>query len=405
MQIGLFRKGANYAEIAAWSMVYLMWGMSFFGEFLTAAHIRIAAIDSIIGHSTAWFIVAFLGLLSINYSNKYIKKRDLVAWILYGMLFLLNSIMFDKNQAALEEYTIKSVLITFPYLFCGELIDIKRMFKPLSRVSMGVIAWYMFYSMIYMQNKVGTFSETGVTQNMHFAYLVLPHVIYCIWYSFTHSKDFLNHLFTALGIILLISYGNRGSFLDILVFVVCYVLFFVKTKRKYLIWIITIASAILIYIYLTEILLFLQILMEDLGMSTRIIDTIMEEQFMGGASVSERDLFKDILWQEVDGSPFWGYGICGSWQFIGTYPHDLILDMFISFGVFTGSLILLLLGVLSLKAFRACTNNEEKAFLLLLFITGIFKLFISYTYLDNIETFLYIGYCIRLIRQKKQIAT
>ncbi len=381
-----------------------MWGMPFFGEFLTAAHIRIASIDLIIEHSTAWFTVAFLGILSINYSKRYIKGRDLVAWMLYGMLFLLNSVMYDKNQAALEEYAIKSVLITFPYLFCGELIDIKRMFKPLSRISMGVIGWYVFYSLIYMQNKTGTFSETGVTQNMHFAYLVLPHVIYCIWYSFTHRKDFLNHVFATLGIILLISYGNRGSFLDVLIFVVCYVLFFVKTKRKYLIWIITIATASIIYIYLTEILLFLQILMEDLGMSTRIIDTIVEEQFMGGASVSERDLFKDILWQEVEGSPFWGYGICGSWQFIGIYPHDLILDMFISFGVFTGSLILLFLGILSLKALRACKTNEEKAFLLLLFITGIFKLFISYTYLDNIETFLYIGYCIRLIREKKQIA-
>lgn len=402
MNLQLFRNNSPSSERAAYIMVYLMWGISCFGELLTAAGFRLVEIDMVIEHSTTWFIIILMSIFSIKYSKKYIYGKDIFCWLLYGLLFEMNYMVYLQNQTILETYMVKSVFLTFPFLFMGELIDIHSMKKVFSRISLITIVWYVFYSMYYLQNKMGSFSDNGMRENMHFAYLVLPHVLMCVWSSFTEKKDYLSYLGATLGVVLLLSYGNRGSIIDLLFFVVVYILFFVNYKRRWLIWFLTIIIGFILYYYVVEIILFLQVTFEELGMSTRIFDTLSENSFFTGNSVDERDAFKDVLWNAVRNAPLFGYGICGSWQFIQSYPHDLVLDLFISFGPFAGSLLMISLAALSIRAYRSCVTDTERQFLLLLFIVGVFKLFISYTFIDNVETFMYIGYCFYLIRNKRK---
>lgn len=242
--------------------------------------------------------------------------------------------------------------------------------------------------------------DMGKREYMNDAYLVLPHILMCIWSAYK-DKDIISILGTILGIFLLLSFGNRGSMVDIIFFVLVYVLLFIKAKHKYVIYALAIAIGGVLYYYMDVILLFFQGLLSELGMSTRIFDLLIDNSFLSGSSVDERDLFLSKLMTAIKEGPWFGYGFCGSWQFIGSYPHNLFFDLAITFGPVFGSMIMICLVLLIFRAYRATSNKDERVFLLILVTTGFVKLFISYTFLDNIETFLMIGYCLCLIRKNR----
>lgn len=400
LNVKLFHYRASQGEKIVTILWYFIWGIAFFGELLSAFSLRIPFLDST-SYIANYIVIISLVLMALPYITRKIKKVDIFCWFLYCFYFFISYLLYLQNNQIQEEYAAITMLFTYPYLFLGLNIDIENMRKPMARISLIVIIWYAFYCMIYQQNKIGSMADNEVREGMHFAYLVLPHLLMCMWTSFK-DKDILSIMGTCLGVFLLLSLGNRGSLVDVVLYILAYILLFVKSRRKYLIYALAIIIIGFVFFYMDVVILFFQRVLSELGMSTRIFDFLADNSFVIGNSVDEREFFREKLMVAIKDSPLLGYGFCGSWQFIGSYPHNLFYDLTITFGPFLGLLILFMLAILIVKAYRAATNSDERAFLLILIITGFVKLFISYTFLNNVETFLMIGYCLLLIRNRRK---
>ena len=154
------------------------------------------------------------------------------------------------------------------------------------------------------------------------------------------------------------------------VFVAVYLFFFKQSKHQKFLRVITLSITMLAISFLEEFMLIMQSIMVQLGTSTRIFDKYFEGEV---TSSTGRDYISDTLFRVLNnGSNIGGYGILGSYRFVDTYPHNLLLDFWFSFGWLLGSLLLIILLFIFIKALLSCKDEINKVFLLLLFLIDCF---------------------------------
>ena len=96
---------------------------------------------------------------------------------------------------------------------------------------------------------------------------------------------------------------------------------------------------------------------------------------------------------------FWGHGYFGSYNVIGTYPHNIIIEFMFTFGKLFGLLLLFMLAILIFKALINRSSLVEKSFFVLLICTSIIKLLMTGTFLDDAFFFFMIGYGVQLLKR------
>lgn len=348
-----------------------------------------------------WLIVLVPLVLSIRPISYRLKLNDVFVTVGCVFVYLLNFIIFPENSKALEQHLFQFVVLTLPYYMYGIILDVDKFLKPLFYVSLTSIIITIFYQLIYLQGGGGS-SDIDTTQyNMFLAYNMLQHVLLVSWITLKERKLW-QWPFMVLGILLLLSLGTRGPILCLIVFIITYVMFFTHMRYKNIIRIIVVSMALVAFSFLEQIALFFQSLMIQYGMSTRIFDKFLAEDI--GAS-SGRDYIQMKLYHELccDTNGL-GFGLLGSYKYVGTYPHNMFLEFFFSFGWVIGTILLILLFVLIIRSFIACRNSRNHVVFLLLLVCGsIIKLQLTGTFLDDALFFMLIGYCINILRNKKQL--
>jgi len=394
------RKTLNYLlhpEGAAVLFISMVWASQLV-VYLQAVFLRIPILDSI-----ADFIVPFLYVvvlfLSLPNLLKNFKVIDFVFYFSCLGIYLLNFIFYPRNIEVLNFYWVRFLILSLPLYFIGIAIDIKKMFNIFFIISILCVFWKCFVSLIYKQATIGSMVENEIAEQMHTSYNILPHVLFVIWGTL-RKFNIWGLIASVLGAFLIFSYGTRGPMLCMLLFIIAYLILFKQYKHRFLSWFLIIGvTAVLIY-YLEVIVLFMQELTVNIGMSSRIFDIIVNQGLI--QYTSGRDEIVSILINAIRESGFLGYGIGGSWQFVNTYPHNLVIDLWISFGLFFGSLLFIVIIFIQLRGLKACKTLEDKGFLMLLFFCGFFKLFMSYTYIDEPMLYMLLGFAVGLKRRKYQ---
>ena len=394
------RKTLNYLlhpEGAAVLFISMVWASQLV-VYLQAVFLRIPILDSI-----ADFIVPFLYVvvlfLSLPNLLKNFKVIDFVFYFSCLGIYLLNFIFYPRNIEVLNFYWVRFLILSLPLYFIGIAIDIKKMFNIFFIISILCVFWQCFVSLIYKQATIGSMVENEIAEQMHTSYNILPHVLFVIWGTL-RKFNIWGLIASVLGAFLIFSYGTRGPMLCMLLFIIAYLILFKQYKHRFLSWFLIIGvTAVLIY-YLEVIVLFMQELTVNIGMSSRIFDIIVNQGLI--QYTSGRDEIVSILINAIRESGFLGYGIGGSWQFVNTYPHNLVIDLWISFGLFFGSLLFIVIIFIQLRGLKACKTLEDKGFLMLLFFCGFFKLFMSYTYIDEPMLYMLLGFAVGLKRRKYQ---
>lgn len=250
-----------------------------------------------------------------------------------------------------------------------------------------------FYELLYAQS-ASYIGEVDTSEyNMGLAYSILPHVLMVSWWALKKLGLF-NIVSMLLGLMLLLSLGTRGPVICDIVFIAVYLLFIRPSKYQKTMRIATISLTIVAVSFLDQFMMFMQMLTFQLGMSTRIFD----KYFEGEMETSDgRDYIRNTLLSELttDNSLF-GHGILGSYPYVGTYPHNIVLDFLFSFGWIFGILILVSICLLMVKMLIRCRKNEDLlVFGLLLIVGSILKMCFSGTYIDDTLFFFLIGYCVQ----------
>lgn len=338
-----------------------------------------------------WCIVLAPILLSLPKLLKRITMSDHMFVFACFIWYVVNILLYPQNEEFLLERLFSFSILTLPYYYIGVSLDVKRFYKAFYYIS--IIAIYMcaFYELLYAQSA----PYTGDTSeyNMGLAYDILPHVLMVSWWALKKLGLF-NIVSMLLGLMLLLSLGTRGPVICAIVFIAVYLLFIRPSKYQKTMRIATISLTIVAVSFLDQFMMFMQMLTFQLGMSTRIFD----KYFEGEMETSEgRDYIRNTLLSELttDNSLF-GHGILGSYPYVGTYPHNIVLDFLFSFGWIFGILILVCICLLMVKMLIRCRKNEDLlVFGLLLIVGSILKMCFSGTYIDDTLFFFLIGYCVQ----------
>lgn len=338
-------------------------------------------------------------ILSFREIQSKITIPIILTYIFIAFLLFLSPIIHPDTQEFFNENYISFIFTVSPYVFVGILIDYVRDWRLLRFVArMGVLV-QLFWQICLLVGLVQTdlASDESLGEQMQTAYqLLFPIFILIISISIESTK--IDVMLLIIGILMLTFMGTRGPIVVFMFFVVGYLLFF-KQYKSYAILkkILIIMLFALVYYYLKYILLFLLGLAVYLGFSTRVFDSIINEEIANINSSSGRDTFYgNILSAIKEDSVGFGYGWGGDRLFTpdGKYAHNFELEVLCQFGIIGGGLLLLIIALYIFKSYKVSKSNSTVNFWYVMFSLGIIALQFSNTYIQYPIFFVYIGYLI-----------
>ncbi|MFR4079378.1 MAG: O-antigen ligase family protein [Prevotella sp.] len=344
-----------------------------------------------------WCIVLAPILLSLPKLWKRIKTSDHIFVFACLIYYLLNIQLFPQNADVLVNRLFSFSLLTLPYYYIGVTLDIKRFYNFFYYISVVAVFMCAFYELLYAQSASYTGDVDTSEYNMELAYSILPHVLMVSWRALKRFV-LLNIAPMLLGLMLLLSFGTRGPVICAIVFIAIYLLFIRPSKYQKTMRIITVACAVYAMSFLEQFMTFMQLMTFQLGMSTRIFDKYFEGELEDS---SGRDYIRETLLRDlsIDNSLF-GHGVLGSYPYVNTYPHNIVLEFLFSFGWVWGIAILFCIVYIIAKMLintHQCEINVT--FGIILVIASILKLCFSSTFVDDALFFMLLGYCVNSSRK------
>lgn len=388
----------SLAEIAYLVLMGLVWSKDILLTYLRATILRIPFIwsfaDNIIFISFVFFIVA-----AGPYIIKKIKVNDLIALLLFLLLYMVNMLIFPANNTVLNSIAPRLFFVVLPLYYLGISVDINKVIKILYYLSMITVVAKIAYTYIFASDM--DFITSVYMGDMDAAYKTLPHIC-MVLYGVFKKANIINISISAAGILYLFSLGNRGSLLCLILYITLYIVMIKKIKRPFII--ILICICVIIVLVFTQIfdtiLNWLNEISVKMGLSTRIFEMYQNGEFFKSQS---RNNITEKLFQAISERPFIGYGMGGDRTIAGRYAHNLVLEIWTQYGILMGSIFLIGYVSIIIRSFIVSTSVNVKAMILLLVCSSFIKLFGSGSYLSEYFFFFLLGVCINELRKNVKI--
>lgn len=338
-------------------------------------------------------ILFILAILCHGKWNKLIRPSDLFLYLIIVSLYYLSSIIYPVSKDMVISNAFEVLLVAVPFFFVGLIFkneDFKGWLLLLSRLAIIInIVFSLFHSVD--------------EENMHRAYMLLPSVLFILAQLFERF-NLVDVLFFILGFLMESSLGTRGPFVCILLFAAVYLFFFKDWRYKWSVRIVLGTISIVLFSLSNYIAQFMITFLASFGQSTRIFDSMMDHSLLNyedsnGRNEIQEDLL-NILSKDDSGI---GFGLFSD-RILSSYgysSHNIIVEIWFSFGYYWGSVLLLLFFVLSIIFFIKTKNNSTRIFGLMFFTVSFLKLMFSDCFILDGYLFFFIGYCINGLRSNK----
>lgn len=335
---------------------------------------------NIISHEESRLICIFIASIPMLAASFYIVKRNLILLIvIYSsitILALLNLILFPENKVYLNQGLFNILFVNIPCLLClASVKDIKILSKVLVGVSFCIFAIGLAYIILLWAGKM-EFSGYSLTFSY---YLLLPSLVFVSQRNIIYTFLFLIVCFFMFLV------GSRGALFAAILYYFILILFD-KNSRMRLIFA---ASILLIFILTQQLYKFLSIIIETTDISSRTLELLLS-----GNIGQDTGRFSDykIVWEAVLQNPFWGHGLFGDRVLLnGIYSHNLFLEIFLNFGFFWGSIMIIIVLMAAIMSFNSSTF-EYKRLLLMFFCYCIVPLMFSLSYLSFPHFYIFLGF-------------
>lgn len=343
-----------------------------------------------------YFII--LIILTWNQINKRIRTSD-IGFVIVILIILSGSFLLNPwNEDIIIQKLPETLFKVIPYYFVGLMIDNDdRTMRLLCFFS----KWTIVVNWLYVFVILGTGREMQ-SDNLAIAYMVLPHALMLLWFAMRNRNK--KHIILALiSFVLLLFLGSRGPVLSFIVFFVIYNFIEVKSSvKKTLIRVIIPAAVVLIILFsgiYEHILLLLSNVALKMNLSTRIFDSILFDA--GKGSNEERLAIYKTLFEYIKQRPFWGYGVFGEWQMIGYYAHNMLIELWVHYGLIFGSIISFFSLSKIIKTYLRTSNTNTKNFILLMCVFALLRGVYTGTYI-SFYVFMLMGFVIGQARNEKR---
>ncbi len=337
--------------------------------------------------------ILFLLILSVPYLATVIRKIDIFVYVVVCLVYIINIIVhYNTTGSYLFDNWFQIIIICFGMYYLGLGILEEDQVKMMYSFSLIYLCVNVFYVFAY-QGTAALKSDNDIS--MGYAYNLLPHV--CLITSmFSKKPNILNFLGTAIGLLILLLYGTRGPLLIFIVFLASqFIIVSNKYKRLLIILIVCIVAYLFVSNYMA-ILFALRDFVTRIGASTRIIDFAINGNMADG---NGREHINEYILEMIDNNPIFGYGIAGDRNRGFAYAHNILFELWVSYGIPLGTFLLGGYLFIVIKSYIMEKNYFIKDILIpALFAKGFLMLFLSGSYLINKEFFLLLGLSVSSLR-------
>lgn len=390
----------NRTERSLWFLCLLIWAEKIIINYGVVILNKITGIEYNIFYNVVipaifvFFIISAYPLIKTK-----IKSVDYIFYVFVMLIFYLSYVLNADNREYLDKYFITLPFVCLPMYFAGVFFSFRILKEQLYYISIiSLIGQFVFVFLI--ANNVEQ-SYQDMDDYMVQSYQILPYVLYTLYYAMERPNKY-RIIWSLFGLFLVLSLGTRGPFLCSMIFIVTYILIFKFPSIGIMRKIIIAAGSYLLYKVIVAFLGPLLSLIASSGGSTRIIEWMLGEN-AGAEASSEQRL--DIINQAIsflEKNHYMGMGFAGDRVMMeGYYVHNFAIEMIISYGLFFGSLLLIILAYRLTKGLFSFNIEDNNKFLLLLICAGLIPLFMSGSYVDSIWFYFMLGFCTQTLRTRR----
>lgn len=350
---------------------------------------KTTAVDTVI----LTIVFAVLILLGTFAALKKMQKKEFALMSVILILWFLNFMLNENAREVLKHCYFRSVFLEgFCGIICIANYSSWNKFQKIGKVfvTIGIITFIIHIALIVL--------EQIEEQYMAFSYNNLVFVIAAYWLAI-HRKSILMWVFGAVGTIGIIIVGCRGALLCIAVYVL---LEFLLNKRIHTMMKVAFFLVVVIGFYNIEpIMLKIDTTLSKYGYQSRTVEKYFEGTLEDDSGRGEHI---DTAIEIIEEHPVFGCGMAGSTYHLylktfnmepvsyqRVYSHNLIIDIYLEFGLFFGTLIILYLVWQIIGAYVKNRNKDILCVVFMFFSLCIPKLMVSSVYLEEPTFFMLLG--------------
>lgn len=266
---------------------------------------------------------------------------EIVLACCFAYTIILGNVVFHEYSSIM----INSLTVFIPMALCVYCISDKGiLLKRLYCVSWPIQAILL---LVLFNQESGTYSMVGGYALIFQVLIVLDHFfVYKKWY------DLISVVISFFAVFL---FGSRGPIICVIALIIVFIIFsqmLSPMKRVIIIGGVLIVS-ICFYSNIETVINVLIRITGATGLHSRTLNLWLLHSVTDD---SGRSSIYSYYWDMITREPTFGYGLVGGWIGPDVYPHNIFIELLLSFGVFFGCLIAALLIVL---AFRAICSRDR----------------------------------------------
>lgn len=239
------------------------------------------------------------------------------------------------------------------------------------------------------------FSSPG-TYNMSFSYALLYPLLFHLD-ALSRKRDIVHLILSTYQILLILLYGSRGAVLCFSIFIIIKIVLSTKsTVRKTAIVGLGGLTVILFYVNFEAIGNSVLRAMSQNGYYSRTLNSFFNGSILQS---SGRDSIRDKALDMIMRKPWTGWGMGGEIDLLGTYPHNLFIEVLLNFGILMGGIACILVVANVIRVFFL-HDGILQSLLFIYLCAGFIPLLLSSTYLKQYEFFIFLFLCIQANRKK-----
>lgn len=369
----------------------------FFYSIPITSWLRYSLFPILVVFSLLVYLVTTSGKISID-------KKSVIYFLVVTTILISNSLMFPDNRELIQENLGSLLWCLYGGFFLGLFVfeyitrENDRNWKDLYVICLITLVICIVYT--YLTSTTGAVDRyVQDKSDMSTAYHVLPVAMVICWKGIKSPKV-STIIPLIVSIIFVFGLGTRGALIWLLVFVIFSLILKNVYQKKFSKWLILAILMLVLFLFYDDILLWMSTMLKSMGYSIRIFDTINS----GGLFISDsRDIITDNAIKLIQENALFGYGIFSDRYYLGDYCHNLFLELLMNYGVFFGSIILIVLFYIIISAFFKAPSLEHKIFEMVLFFSSVGLLIKSGSYLQNPLFYVLIAYCVSIISNNRII--
>ncbi len=326
-------------------------------------------------------ILFFAMLLCVYRFAGRLKFRVVIFTVIAIVVIVLNCILFPKTIFPFLRVARSFILNAWPIIII--VLNIEK-FEYLKNALIKISKFIGWISLItILLAPAGIFDSKWNAEYFNLGYsCFLPTLMLVV--DAMEQRKVIGWFLTAVMLIFLVLYGNRTPLLGIALFIMYYVVSYLKInhKKTELAMLLFLGVSFILGISLTyqQILTFLY---ERLSLSGIYSRTLMLASLTYSGNNDPRVSIMNRAFEEIKKDPFLVRGISSDVLALGVYPHNIFIEILFQFGIVIGSILILVVIRCIIKTLRMDIRNDYEIVCTVLMFSSVVQLMFSLSFWNS----------------------